>query len=224
MNSNVVLNKLKQSGFNVIKSNREYTTLKSNNGIALSYTDGTVEGFVKSKIKESVYNESKLRHGLELVLLIGLGITYFNTDITIVDGVSMEPTYKNLQMIIKTKSATDVNKILVSRESVVKFISPDGDTSIKRVVGVPGDEIEFDFNVVKINGVVVDKFNSEPHPASNFQKTAYTPGGKVRNFPIDVIKLKSNEYFVMGDNASNSEDSRKYGPIYDTTILSIIRK
>ncbi len=218
------LNQIKQLGFTPVKKNSNYTTFKSNNGIAISYNDGNVEGFVKEKLNESVLNEMGMRQKLEMLLIIGLGITYFTTDITIVDGRSMEPTYKSTEVIIKTKASSDVNKILVSKKSIVKFKSPKGVTSIKRIVAGPGDEVELDFTFVKINGVTVDKHNTEPHPPSNFQKVAYTPGGKIRNFPVDVFKLKSGEYFVMGDNISNSEDSRSYGPISDSAIISVIEK
>jgi signal peptidase I len=219
------LNKIKQLGFVPVKKTHNYTTFKSNDGIAISYNDGNIEGFTKSNLNETILTESGIRQKLEMLLAIGLGITYFTTDITIISGRSMEPTYKNYQIIIKTKASTDVNKILVSKNSIVKFISPTGDKSIKRIMGIPGDEIEFDIDIVRINGKVVDQENSEPHPVPTSQKKTYTRTGIERKLaPIDVLKLKSGEYFVMGDNPSDSIDSKAYGPIKDTAIISVLEK
>lgn len=220
-----ILDKIKRLGFVPVKNTKHYTTFKSKDGIAILYDDNNVEGFTKRDFKESMLNEIGIRQKIEMLLVIGLGITYFTTDITIINGNSMEPTYKNHQIILKTKSSTNVNKILLSKGSIIKFVSPIGDKSIKRIVGIPGDEIEFDFNVIKINGKIVDKFNSEPHPTPTFQKKAYTQTGIERKkSPIDVIKLKPGEYFVMGDNSSDSIDSKTYGPIKDTSILSVVEK
>lgn len=218
---------LNQSKFVVTKRNKNFDVLKSNDGVIVSYKDGNVEGFLKKKLSESFLNESKFRQTIEMIILMGLGVTYFNTDITIVDGISMHPTYKNLQVIIKSKASTDVNKMLISKNSIIKFKTPDGETSIKRVVAVPGDEIEFDFNRVKINGDVVDVANEEPHP-KGIKKQAYsfTRNGKPRKISpeITIIKLKKDEYFVMGDNKGNSVDSRKYGQINKNAIISVIEK
>lgn len=228
MNTNLILKQLEKSGFVTVKKNNRFDILKSNDGIAISYKDGNVEGFLNRKLSESFLQESKLRHAIEMIILIGLGITYFNTDITIVDGNSMEPTYKNLQVIIKTKSQTDVKKIMVSNNSIIKFKTPEGDTSIKRVVASAGDEIEFDFNKVKINGNIVDISNEEPHPKGGIKKQAYslTRSGKPRRISpeVTVIKLKEGEYFVMGDNKDNSVDSRKYGQITKNAIISVVQK
>ena len=64
---------------------------------------------------------------------------------------------------------------------------------IKRVIGLPGDTVEYKNNKLYINGKKVnDKYASE----------------KTEDFSVLVPK---NEYFVLGDNRTNSLDSRAFG-------------
>lgn len=217
--------KLKQFGFVPVKSEKDYTLFKSDKGVALFYKDGTMEGFTKDKINEQFVIESSLREKIGMLIIVGLGITFFSTDLTIVDGRSMEPTLKNHQIILKTKSATNVNKLLISKNSIVKFKSPSNQTSIKRIMGVPGDLIEFNFREVKVNGVVVDTNNDSPPPKGSTKIPTFSASGKERSrSPLAQLKLKDNEYFVIGDNKQNSIDSREYGPITNASIISVIEK
>lgn len=165
------------------------------------------------------------------MILIGLSTIYFTTDITLVVGNSMSPTYKNHQLIIKSKWATDVNKILISRRSIIKFRDPEGTMVIKRVMGIPGDEIEFggpdvmhgERMTVRINGVVIDRHNK------NYYTRLQSPGESGKDYLKYVkektkYKLKPNQYFVMGDDPFDSIDSRTYGPIDKINIVSVIEK
>jgi len=98
------------------------------------------------------------------------------------------------------------------RGDIVVFHPPlDGPVLIKRIIGLPGDEISVSGGFVSINGRRLDEpyvrrvdGRQEPsEPFSNglpwsLQEPYKAPGGS---------------YFVMGDNRSNSGDSREFGPI-----------
>lgn len=200
--------------------------VKTKNGVIIYHKNGEKEGFLKILNKNDLsLKEIKSRHIIESLLIIGLGITYFNTDITIVVGSSMEPTYQNLKIIINPSTAKNVKKLLINRNSIIKFKSPEGDISIKRVVGVPGDKIEFDMMHIKINGMTVDDDNVEKHPEDAVKSTTFTHLGKIRKAsPISTLTLNTDQYFVMGDNKLNSIDSRKYGPIHKGCILSLLEQ
>jgi signal peptidase I len=198
---------------------------KTDDKLIIHNNDGTIEGFIKPSVTEGI--SDNIRYSIELFVLVGLGITYFNTDITIVNGRSMEPTYNNHKIIIRSTNANVVNKITVSKNCIVKFKSPSGDTSIKRVVGIPGDELEFNAFTIKVNGKVVTTHNVEPHPSGGTKIPAKNLKNKYRNhtYPTNtIIKLKENEYYVLGDNKVNSIDSKHYGPIHLNSIISIVDK
>jgi len=77
----------------------------------------------------------------------------------------------------------------------------------KRVIGLPGEKVEISNNVVSINGVKIN----EPY---------IRPGGQTsRVAGTQIWQLKDDEYFVMGDNRSNSEDSRAWNALPGSNIV-----
>ena len=72
---------------------------------------------------------------------------------------------------------------------------------IKRVIGLPGEEIEYKDNQLYVNGKKV-KENYGSDVTEDF-----------------TIKIPKGSYFVMGDNRTNSMDSRYYGPFQKKDIL-----
>lgn len=72
---------------------------------------------------------------------------------------------------------------------------------IKRVIGLPGEVVEYQDNQLFINGKEV--------------KDVYGVG-QTEDFKIEVPK---NKYFVLGDNRENSMDSRYFGPFTEKEIM-----
>jgi signal peptidase I len=83
---------------------------------------------------------------------------------------------------------------------------------IKRVVGLPGDRIAM------INGTVIR--NGKPEPRS--YKVEPCGKGPVCNFPR-AITVPADEYFVVGDNLPDSEDSRIWGPVKRSWLIGLVR-
>ena len=75
---------------------------------------------------------------------------------------------------------------------------------IKRVIGLPGEQIEIKDNRVYINGVILE----EPY---------LKPGVVMPDLEAEVIP--AGEMFVMGDNRNSSQDSRFFGPVPVDTIV-----
>ncbi len=77
---------------------------------------------------------------------------------------------------------------------------------VKRVIGLPGETIEIVEGVVHINGEPL----AEPYlsPAHNHRLRSYPP-----------ITLQDDQYFVIGDNRDNSNDSRAIGPLSENMII-----
>lgn len=92
------------------------------------------------------------------------------------------------------------------RDDIVVFNDPPNwpaGTYIKRIIAVPGDVIQIDKGAVALNGKVL----SEPFIAGKAIRENYGPW-----------QMGSGQYFMMGDNRNDSEDSRDHGPVLDKDI------
>lgn len=145
--------------------------------------------------------------GIIAAVFIAVVINYFLGMTTNVVGVSMENTLYNGQKIY-------INRFLYILSNpkygdVVVFL-PNGNENahyyVKRVVGVPGDSIRIENGVLYVNGVE-SEFITEK---------ILDPGIAANEFT-----LAGGEYFCMGDNPNNSEDSRSanLGPVKEDDIV-----
>lgn len=80
---------------------------------------------------------------------------------------------------------------------------------IKRVGAVPGDTVEVKGGRVLVNGEVVSVGGSSGNP----QLDRELEGLGVKELQYGPIVLGANEFFVLGDNRENSQDSRFFGPV-----------
>lgn len=122
---------------------------------------------------------------------------------------SMEPTLQIGDRIIVNKLSVAWGTINIG--DVVVFKAPPAEDCgepvtdlVKRVIGVPGDTLTSRGNTIYVNGVALQE--KWPHTE---------PLGE----PITKITLKPNMYFMMGDNHSDSCDSRMWGPVPRTDII-----
>lgn len=90
----------------------------------------------------------------------------------------------------------------LERGDIIVFLFPEDQTKsyIKRIVGLPNEEIEIDEGKVRVNGKPLD----EPYVDAKLNLSARS---------ITPLKLDPDNYFVMGDNRDNSSDSRIWGPV-----------
>jgi signal peptidase I len=138
---------------------------------------------------------------IALTIIIFVAIR-FSVQTFTVDGQSMEPGLHGGEYVLVNKLAYLFHG--PSRGDVIVFhypVNPNLDF-IKRVIGLPGDTIKITTNQVFVNGVLL----REPYIEAPV------------NVPVSIT-LKSDEYFVMGDNRPNSDDSRSWGPLPKNYII-----
>lgn len=133
---------------------------------------------------------------LVIIIVVVLIRTFVITPIR-VDGMSMYSTLNNGDILLLEK----YNKNFKRFDIVV--LKNGEDRLIKRIIGLPGDKIEYKNNKLYIN----EKYEEENFLTNN-QKTF--------NFNLTDIgyeKIPEDYYFVLGDNRTNSTDSRILGLI-----------
>jgi signal peptidase I len=125
---------------------------------------------------------------------------------------SMEPTLHVGDKVLVNKLSYNFHP--VHRGDIVVFKTPPDDNSpgikdlIKRVIGLPGETIwSGPSGAIFINGRQLSEPWLSPEARAN-------PGP-----PIQRMVIPAGDYFVMGDNRSNSTDSRMFGPISKGLIV-----
>ncbi len=133
-----------------------------------------------------------------LVIIVVAIVIFFLLQATVqkssVVGYSMEPSLHNGQQLL-------INKVVYyfyepERGDVIILHPPPPYSSkttpfIKRIIALPGDTIEIKNGAVYVNGSKLDEPYIKEAPAYNFQQQ----------------KIPENEYFVLGDNRNNANDS-----------------
>lgn len=146
--------------------------------------------------------------GKAIVIALALTIiirTFFFTPI-VVDGASMEPTLHNQERMIVTKIGEP------KRFDIVVFHATEDQDYIKRIIGLPGDRIEYKEDILYINGTPYDE------PYLDKAKQELTDGLLTESFTLQETAVHSEvvpegHLFVMGDNRGYSIDSRHIGAI-----------
>ena len=132
------------------------------------------------------------------IIVLVLFIKSFIMSPSKVNGVSMVPTLHDSDIMLLDEVSyrfTDIKRfdiVVVKRE---------GEYLIKRVIGLPGEEVEYRDNKLYINGKKIkEKYTRE----ETFDFTA---------------SVGDNQYYVLGDNRLNSTDSRIFGAVMRDEIV-----
>ena len=131
--------------------------------------------------------------------------------------------------VIKTK-ILDIGK--PKRGDVIVFYPPNKNIYfIKRLVGLPGDHIQYRHKVLYINGVKAEQtFLAMDPPAGSTELATEKLGSVEHNIHIQMdsynetaddvdVTVQPGHYFMMGDNRDNSADSRFWGQVPAENIV-----
>ncbi len=119
-----------------------------------------------------------------------------------IDGVTMEPTLQRDSIVLVNKLAYEQQT--PKRGDIVVYKPPTAPTRmfIHRVIGLPEEKVQIREGKVIINGVTLSESHIETLPNYRGEWT-----------------LNSGEYFVLGDNRTNSLDSHIWGALPAGNIL-----
>ena len=146
-----------------------------------------------------------------IVILVIIIRSYIITPV-VVRGDSMDDTLKDGEVLLLSKISYRLHDI--KRFDVIVIRDRDNDLIIKRVIGLPGDNVKYKDNKLYINNEVVsDKYSN----------------GETENFDLQTIcminndecvsKIPNDMYLVLGDNREISADSRVKGLFEKKYIL-----
>ncbi len=152
---------------------------------------------------------------LLIAVVLAAFIRYFLFAPIVVDGLSMMPTLHDQDRMIVNKFSYKIGK--PERFDIIVFHAPEDKDYIKRVIGLPGDKIEYRNDTLYVNGEAYEE------PYLNDFKNQVIDGPLTEPFTLEEVTgqevVPEGHLFVMGDNRRYSKDSRHIGTIPMEKVL-----
>jgi signal peptidase I len=156
-----------------------------------------------------------------VAVLIAILLRTFVVQTFYIPSGSMEPTLQIGDRILVDKLSYHLHG--VNRGDIVVFSRPPAENCggpevndlVKRVIGLPGDVISLSNGYVYVDG---KRLSESWLPSSEQGITSAGPQGDSSNL-AHPFRVPTNNYFVMGDNRTDSCDSRYWGPINRNLIV-----
>jgi len=139
-----------------------------------------------------------------IFLIFGLIVYYFAITIFVISGASMEPNFKDKEVVMVDKLSYLFKNPQRGDVVILKFPGRPSEKYIKRIIALPNETIEIKENSIYINNQKINE--------------GYLDFG-TKTLPDLKKSLGNNEYFVMGDNRENSNDSRIWGTCPKTNLV-----
>ncbi|HWI54694.1 MAG TPA: signal peptidase I [Desulfobacteria bacterium] len=153
---------------------------------------------------ETGYFIREVAESVIVAVLLALIIRFFLFQPFFIPSGSMEPTLKKGDRIVVSKITYRLSEPKRGDIIVFKYpVNPKRDF-IKRLIGLPGETLEVKNSQVYIDGKVLEQ--------------SFLPKGLTYN-NFGPVKIPEKQYFMMGDNRNNSEDSRFWGTLPEENII-----
>ncbi|MBB5172098.1 signal peptidase I [Texcoconibacillus texcoconensis] len=152
---------------------------------------------------------------IAVALLLAVVIRMFFFAPIVVDGQSMMPTLDHNDRMVVNKIGYSLSE--PDRFDIVVFHAPSDKDYIKRVIGLPGDTVAYEGDVLYVN----DEAQDEPYLEEYKQQASKRPF--TGDFHLEDVtgetEVPEGHVFVLGDNRQHSKDSRHIGTIpYDEVV------
>ncbi|MGH1649271.1 signal peptidase I [Enterococcus gilvus] len=153
-----------------------------------------------------------------ILAAILIGLRHFVFTPVVVKGDSMDPTLADGERVIALKNTE------IKRFDIVTFPAPDdeGKNYIKRVIGLPGDTIEYKNDQLYINGKKTDEPYLDEYKGELTDSQPLTYDFNLKDL-YGSEKIPEGELFVLGDNRRISKDSRIIGMIKEKNIMADVK-
>lgn len=150
-------------------------------------------------IKEFLKDALKYIIAIAVILIVAIYVVSFQEVI----GPSMNNT-------LKSGDITVVNKLVfrlrnIKRNEIVS-LKKDDKIMVKRIIGLPGEYIEYKDNILYVDGKKISD-----------SRSSSTKDFKLESIGYDTIP--KDMYLVLGDNRTNSSDSRTFGLVKKSDII-----
>ncbi len=150
-------------------------------------------------IKEFLKDALKYIIAIAVILIVAIYVVSFQEVI----GPSMNNT-------LKSGDITVVNKLVfrlrnIKRNEIVS-LKKDDKIMVKRIIGLPGEHIEYKDNILYVDGKKISDSRSSSTKDFKLESIGY------ETIPKDM-------YLVLGDNRTNSSDSRTFGLVKKSDII-----
>jgi len=149
-----------------------------------------------------------LGKGVIILFVLGALVQSFIATPFRISGISMDTNFHDGEFVLVDKLSYVLNEPQRGDPIVLKFPADPSHLFIKRIVGLPGETVKIDQGRVFIN--------NQPLVES------YLPEA-IDSRPDQIKVLGYDEYWVMGDNRPNSNDSRYWGVMPKDDIVGIVR-
>lgn len=161
------------------------------------------------------------REGLEWIKAFALGmiififIRIFFFSNYVVEGESMLPTLEDGNKVVVNKLGYEAENL--ERFDVIVFHANKEEDFVKRVIGLPGDKVEYREDMLFINGKKV----KEPFLKQYREQSpvGYLTGDFTLQDLTGVERVPEGKLFVLGDNRLGSWDSRQFGFISEKQVV-----
>jgi len=146
-----------------------------------------------------------------IALAIIIPIRYYLIQPFFVRGASMEPNFSNGQYLVIDELSYRFEDPARGDVIVFKYPLNPSNYFIKRIIGLPGEE-------VRIRDGQVFIYDTDSSQEVALDESSYLPG---ETFTLGQVSfsLGEQEYFVLGDNRQSSSDSRRWGALPQDDIV-----